>query len=119
MAWIKLLETDALGEGERQVAEVEGQKILLLKHNNKLYALQHNCPHMGASLKRGKLEGNSIVCPLHRSVFDLESGAAQEWAPWPPVVGSVLGAVKQERDLAVYPTKVENGAVWIEFDQRK
>lgn len=113
MKWIKVMDEDTLADGERQVVEVQDQKVLLLKHNAKLYAMQSSCPHMGAPLKRGKLEGNAIVCPLHRSAFDLETGAVQEWTPWPPVVGNVLGAVKQERPLPVYRTKVEDGAVWI------
>jgi nitrite reductase/ring-hydroxylating ferredoxin subunit len=116
MNWIKALDADTLGEDGRQVVEVEDHKVLLLKHNGKLYATQHTCPHMGAPLKRSKLEGNSIVCPLHRSTFDLETGDVQTWAPWPPVVGAVLGAVKQERALRVYKTKIEDGAVWVDLD---
>jgi nitrite reductase/ring-hydroxylating ferredoxin subunit len=116
MDWIKVLDEDTLGEGERQIVEVHDHKILILKHNEKLYAMQQSCPHMGASLKRGKLEGDHIVCPLHRSTFDLETGAVGEWTPWPPVVGAVLGAVKQEHALPVYATKVEDGAVWIGLD---
>lgn len=115
MDWIKAREGD-LDEGDRQVVELQGQKVLILKENGTLYAMQHNCPHMGASLKRGKIESGNIICPLHRSAFDLETGAVQAWAPWPPVVGSVLGAVKQEHALKTYPAKLEDGAIWIAID---
>ena len=113
MDWIKALDEDTLADGDRQVVAVQERKVLILKHEGKLYAVQHNCPHMGAPLKRGKIEDDNLVCPLHRSVFDLETGAVEAWAPWPPVVGSVLGAVKEEKALQVYPTKLDKGAVWI------
>ncbi|MGD8996619.1 MAG: nitrite reductase (NAD(P)H) small subunit, partial [Anaerolineae bacterium] len=58
-----------------------------------------------------------IVCPRHHSVFDLETGAVQEWAPWPPVVGRALGAIYQENTLPVYPTKVENGRIWVGIEE--
>ena len=113
---VKVLDEDALADGERQVVEVQDRKVLLMRHDGKLYAIQHNCPHMGAPLKRGKVQDGTIVCPLHRSVFDLETGAVEEWAPWPPVVGAVLGAVKEESALRVYPTKLADGAIWITLD---
>jgi nitrite reductase/ring-hydroxylating ferredoxin subunit len=68
---------------------------------------------MGASLKKGKLSDHQLTCPLHRSTFDLETGEATEWVTWPPGVNRLLSAVSKEKDLTVYPTKVEEGAIWI------
>jgi nitrite reductase/ring-hydroxylating ferredoxin subunit len=69
---------------------------------------------MGGQLKRGEITvDDDIVCPLHHSVFDLETGAVKAWAPWPPVVGKLLGAVKPEQPLRVFPTKIEDGAIWV------
>jgi nitrite reductase/ring-hydroxylating ferredoxin subunit len=117
MTWTKLMDLDSLEAGERRIVEVQDHKILVLNHDETIYAMQATCPHMGASLKRGKIEANTIACPLHRSTFDLDTGKVQEWVPWPPVVGPVLGAVKQEHALQVYPTRIENGAIWIELDE--
>ena len=50
---------------------------------------------------------------LAESVFDLETGAVQEWVPWPPVAGRALAAIARENGLPVYPTKVENGSIWV------
>jgi len=54
-----------------------------------------------------------IVCPFHHSVFSLETGAVKAWAPWPPGVGKLLGVVKPENPLHIFPTKVEYGGIWI------
>lgn len=75
------------------------------------------CPHMGANMQNGEVTAEgAIVCPRHHSVFDLTTGAVEDWVPWPPVVGRALGAVSQERALPVYPTKVEEGSIWVAIE---
>lgn len=44
-------------------------------------AVDYKCPHMGGNLGRGRLEGGTVVCPVHRSRFDMCTGEALEWAP--------------------------------------
>ena len=117
MKWVRVLDAGALSAGERQVVEVKDHKVLLLEHKGEVYAMLNACPHMGVSLKKGKItETDDIVCPFHHSVFSLKTGAVKEWAPWPPVVGKVLGAVRPEHPLHLYPTKVELGGIWIGLD---
>lgn len=114
MKWIKALPESALSENERQVVDIQDHKILLIRQKGVVYAMLNACPHMGASLKRGKVtENHSIVCPLHHSAFSMETGEIAEWSPWPPVVGKVMGRMKQERPLRVFPTKEEEGTIWI------
>ncbi len=38
------------------------------------YALVNKCPHKGAHLDGGVVEGNLIVCPKHHLKFDLATG---------------------------------------------
>ena len=52
----------------------EGKKILLLKENEKIYAIGSHCPHKGLSLAEGKIRGNIITCPYHGSRFDVTTG---------------------------------------------
>ncbi len=114
MKWIDVAEDARLKEGEREVVEVEGKSILLIRHRGEVYAIGARCPHMGAPLKNGRIaDDGSIVCPLHRSAFDLRTGDVKEWTPWPPAVGKVLGAVRREHALPVYPVRVEDGRIWI------
>lgn len=114
MNWVEALGTEELPEGERQVVEVQGHELLLLNHRGTIHAVSNVCPHMGARLEKGELtDEGTLVCPRHRSVFKLETGEAVEWAPWPPVVGKVLGTVAQEEPLPVYETRVEDGAIWV------
>ncbi len=43
-----------------------GQEIILFRgESGKVFALDPNCPHMGANLKLGKVEGDSLRCGFH------------------------------------------------------
>lgn len=115
MSWTKVLSASELPEGARQVVTVAGQKILLLHHNAKIYAVANRCPHLNLPLAKGKItpEG-AIVCPFHRSAFDLCSGQPQCWTPFPPVVGQLMGKLKAENPLPVFATRTEEGSIWVE-----
>ena len=36
------------------------------------------CPHAGASLGEGMVDGDFIVCPLHASAYDVRTGDCEE-----------------------------------------
>ena len=57
------------------------------------------CTHAEASLADGYLDGDTIECPRHQGVFHVPTGKPMS----PPVVDA----------LQVYPTKVEDGRVWV------
>ena len=114
MNWIKVLPAAQLPEGERQVVKVQDHSILLIHEQGKVYAMLSACPHMRLPLKGGKItDDEAIVCPFHRSAFDLNTGDVKTWSPWPPGVGKMLGAVAREKALRVFPTRIAEGSVWI------
>ena len=114
MAWTKVLGADALTPGAREVVKVGDRKILLLNHENQLYAVDNTCPHLKMPLTKGKIEDGAIVCSFHRSAFDLKNGQVKTWCPFPPVVGKLLGKVSPEKTLPTYPLKVEEGNILID-----
>ena len=58
----------------RTVWRVEDRVIVLFHVAGQLYAIDDACPHAGASLANGKLEGRTIQCPAHGLQFDLLTG---------------------------------------------
>lgn len=115
MGWTKVLTTEELPSGDRKVVKVGEQKILIINDNDKLYAVNNACPHLKLPLKKGKLTADgAIVCPFHRSAFDLCTGEVKNWTPWPPVVGNVLGKISSEQKLSVFATRIEDGSIWVE-----
>lgn len=116
MVWTKALAVDELGTGTRQVVKLSERSLLLLNEAGNIYAVDSICPHMKLSMKKGKVTADgAIVCPWHRSEFDLTTGEVQNWCPFPPVVGSVLGKISSEKALGVFPTKVEDGQILVDI----
>ena len=116
MTWTTALAVDDLAPGTRQVVKLADRSLLLLNELGTIHAIDSICPHLKLSLKKGKVtpEG-SLVCPWHRSEFDLETGSVKKWCPFPPVVGSMLGKISSENNLGVYPTKIENGQISVDL----
>jgi nitrite reductase/ring-hydroxylating ferredoxin subunit len=57
--------------------EAEGVGILLSRSSSgEVCAIAATCNHFGGPLEEGEREGDTVVCPLHNSRFDLCSGAA-------------------------------------------
>ncbi len=52
----------------------QGVPILLVRRDDRLFAMAETCSHFSGPLSEGKLEGDSIVCPYHFSRFALEDG---------------------------------------------
>lgn len=48
--------------------------IAVFNIDGDLHAINDSCPHAGASLFSGKLDGGSLRCPAHGLRFDLASG---------------------------------------------
>ena len=118
MSWTKVLAAEALSPGTRQVVKVGNRKILVLNHENQLYAVDNNCPHLKLPLKNGKItEDGAIVCTFHRSAFDLQTGEVKGWCSWPPGVGKVLSMVSPQKVLPVFPIRVEEGNIWVDVQE--
>ncbi len=116
MSWTKVLAVDSLPTGSRQVVKTGNHNLLLLNHNGQLYAVKNSCPHLKISLKKAKItEDGALVCPMHRSAFDLKTGAVKEWTPWPRLVGKVMAMISQEKALSVFPIKSEEGSIWVDL----
>jgi len=83
--------------GARKLAFVDGRQILIFNIEGALYAVDNTCPHAGASLFSGKLNGKVLQCPVHAMRFDVTTGC-------------FAGGKRQE--LQTYPvTWAEGGAV--------
>lgn len=60
--------------GGRSLIHHEQGLILLFDIDGELHAIDDSCPHAGASLFSGRLEGRWLQCPAHGLRFDLGTG---------------------------------------------
>lgn len=84
--------------GGRALLHVGGRCVLLFHVDGAYHAIDDSCPHQGASLGGGKLEGHFIQCPAHGLRFDIASGC--------------LLNVPHVR-MSVYPIHIEQGRVFV------
>jgi len=61
-------------EGQRVLLRHEEKSVLLFNIAGTLHAIDDSCPHSGASLLAGKLQGSLLQCPAHGLRFDLARG---------------------------------------------
>jgi len=88
-------------QGARVVKTENGCIAVFRTAMDRVYALDDKCPHKGGPLSNGIQHGESVTCPLHNWVFDLNSGEAQ---------GADEGFVQ------TYPVLVEAGRILIDRD---
>ncbi|VVP69771.1 3-phenylpropionate/cinnamic acid dioxygenase ferredoxin subunit [Pseudomonas fluorescens] len=60
--------------GGRALFEFEDKSLALFNVDGELYVIDDSCPHQGASLCGGRLDGRVIQCCAHGLRFDLRSG---------------------------------------------
>jgi nitrite reductase/ring-hydroxylating ferredoxin subunit len=114
MNWIKVLPETELPEGARREVRVGRLNLLLIKHKQEIFALTASCPHMQFPLRWARITPDcAIICALHHSAFDLRTGDVKSWSPWPPVLGPLLKNASRQRALPLFPTRVEEGSIWV------
>jgi nitrite reductase/ring-hydroxylating ferredoxin subunit/uncharacterized membrane protein len=69
-----ILAESELGEGKPHRAQHDGTPILLVRRGSHIYAIAETCSHLGGPLSEGKLDGDIIECPWHRSRFSIRDG---------------------------------------------
>lgn len=73
-AWKAVLDEGELVAGKPKRVEADGAAVLLLRHDDGIHAIGAVCPHLGGPLDEGKIEGETVTCPWHGSVFCLQDG---------------------------------------------
>jgi nitrite reductase/ring-hydroxylating ferredoxin subunit len=86
--------------GELVAFNVEGTQVAVANVDGTFYAFDDTCTHARCSLSRGYLDGTSVTCPCHGSVFDVTTGAVLA----PPAVEPVRS----------YRARVERAALQVE-----
>ncbi len=117
MAWKAALNLTQLQQNIRETVVIDGHKILFIWHDDQIHAVQSQCPHLKLPLTKGKITDDcALVCPFHKSEFDLKTGEVKCWSPWPPALGSLLAKFSKPKELRIYPTLVDKGQIFVELE---
>jgi 3-phenylpropionate/trans-cinnamate dioxygenase ferredoxin component len=74
MNYVKVAQVSDVQPGKMFAAKLGTEALLLANIDNEFYAIQRKCPHFGADLCAGKLEGTIVTCPKHGAKFDVTNG---------------------------------------------
>ena len=116
MEWKTSINLSQLQKNNRQTETIDGNKILFIWHDEQVHAVQAQCPHLKLPLAKGTINDEcELVCPFHKSAFDLKTGAVKCWSPWPPVLGALVSKLSKPKELRVYPTRVDDDQIYVEL----
>ena len=90
-----------LAEGEGMTVVVGGKAVAVFRSGGRFLAVDDMCPHAGASLGGGYVEGDVVTCPWHAWRFRLTDGA---WADSPRI------------KIGCYPVRVVGDLVQVAVD---
>lgn len=69
-----VIQVGTLAEGTGKVVIVDGIQVAVFNRGGQLCAIDNVCPHAGASLAEGMLDGPEVLCPLHNFRFNIHTG---------------------------------------------
>jgi nitrite reductase/ring-hydroxylating ferredoxin subunit len=84
---------------QMKAVKVNDKSVLIVNLEGSYYAIGDKCTHRGCSLAKGKLEGELVQCPCHKSKFNVKTGE---------VVGGPAKTAEPK-----YEVKVEDGKLFI------
>jgi 3-phenylpropionate/trans-cinnamate dioxygenase ferredoxin subunit len=98
--FIEAARVDQIPPGTGTMVTVAGKDVAIFNVDGDVYAIGDSCPHAGASLGAGRLNGRIVTCRAHGLRYDVTTGQ---------VTTGGFG-------VATYPTKVVDGTILIAVD---
>jgi nitrite reductase/ring-hydroxylating ferredoxin subunit len=101
MNWVKVDAPIPQNDSVSQI-KVNGKKLCLIKHEQKIHVIQNTCPHAGGILSGGWCKEGNIICPIHRYAYDLNTGR---------------GATGQGDYINIYPIELREDGLYVGFKE--
>jgi nitrite reductase/ring-hydroxylating ferredoxin subunit len=76
--WVRVASVPEIpAEGIGHAVKAEGLDIALFRWNDRVYAIEDLCPHLGFPLSEGVLQAGEIICSWHGWHVRLEDGTCR------------------------------------------
>ena len=89
--------------------------LLVGRKGGRLFACDNSCPHKGASLSKGHLNGENVVCYMHGYEYNVFTGKLEKMVSWKKEDTWVEQDLEWRKsgDLVLYPISEEDGIVYV------
>lgn len=98
--FVKIGRTGDIPEGTGKAYEVGDHWIAVFNLSGQFHAIDNACPHRGASLAGGPVEGSRVTCPWHGWEFDIPTG--KMW---------------KSDGVRTHPVKIEGDEIWVALEE--
>ncbi len=106
--WYVVLESKEVKRNKPVGVTRLGEKLVFWRDSRgKVSCMHDRCPHLGAQLCQGKINGDNLACPFHGFEFDSSGQCA-----YLPAVGRG-GKIPKAMQVDVYPAYEAHGYIWI------
>jgi 3-phenylpropionate/trans-cinnamate dioxygenase ferredoxin subunit len=72
---IKVADSKEVKKNRPYATQVDGKKLLLIRTDAGLFAIDNSCPHQSQQLDTGIAEGSILTCRNHGVRIDVSTGA--------------------------------------------
>jgi nitrite reductase/ring-hydroxylating ferredoxin subunit len=74
----RILPADQLRDGELLPLEIDGTKVVLVRHRGDFFATANNCTHQDYPLSEAGFDARDglLICAWHQACFDVRTGEA-------------------------------------------
>ncbi len=105
--WQTVAPASVLQPFGKALLKVNGFDVAVFKHDEQVFAMEDSCPHSGASLCVGRVEGGHVRCPAHGLRFRLNDGL---------MAGSAPHSHATSLGVRTFPVRTQNEALQLRLD---
>jgi nitrite reductase/ring-hydroxylating ferredoxin subunit len=113
----KICKSSDIPENSMRAFPVEKTDVLVVRHNGVLFACNNSCPHRGASLSKGEIKGDNIICYMHGYEFNIFTGRLVNMKSWKRDWRWMeqTAAWRESGDLTMYSVEENDNEVYVEI----
>jgi nitrite reductase/ring-hydroxylating ferredoxin subunit len=106
-------------ENSMKAFYVDKTDVLVGRLKGRLFACNNSCPHRGASLSKGELKGENIICYMHGYEFNVFTGELVNMKSWKKEYHWVeqTDAWRESGNLIIYPVVEKGDEVYVDIPE--
>ncbi len=122
----RFLPTKDLPTNSQLEVSSEDKTILLINHEDDIFAINGRCPHMNMALKGSQINPKTgeLKCKWHDACFELQTGKVAKWCKEMPYIMKLFSKELvqgiqnvPQKNLETYPTILKSGFIWISLEK--